>query len=133
MKRWYIIKIREHMFLKNSMDDILLKWHFGGYGFILVISMAKGGDEQLKVLALPIEVVSYTESKGYIKPIRFRMQINDEHMKVIKVDRIICKDTEKLAGNVMIVYKCQSLIDNVLRQFEIKYELNSCKWMLYKI
>jgi len=87
----------------------------------------------MKVLALPIEVVSYTDNKGSIKPIRFRMQMNDQCMKVIKVDKIMFKETEKLAGNVMIVYKCQSLIDNVLKQFEIKYELNTCKWMLYKI
>jgi len=87
----------------------------------------------MKVLALPIEVVSYTDDKGSVRPIRFRMQINDEAMKVVKIDRVLFKDTEKLAGNVMIVYKCQSQIDNVLKQFEIKYELNTCKWMLYKI
>jgi len=87
----------------------------------------------MKVLALPIEVVSYTDNKGVIKPIRFRVQVKDEAMKVIKIDKVICKETEKLAGNLMIVYKCQSLIDNVLRQFELKYELNTCRWMLYKI
>ena len=87
----------------------------------------------MKVLALPIEVVSYTDSKGVIKPIRFRMEINDEPMKVVKVDKVLFKETEKLAGNVMIVYKCQSLIDNVVKQFEIKYELNTCRWILYKI
>jgi len=87
----------------------------------------------MKVLALPIEVVSYTDSKGAIKPIRFRMEINDEPMKVVKVDKVLFKETEKLAGNVMIVYKCQSLIDNVVKQFEIKYELNTCRWILYKI
>lgn len=87
----------------------------------------------MKVLALPIEVVSYTDNKGHIKPIRFRMQIDGESMKVVKIDKIICKDTEKLAGNIMIIYKCQSLIDNVIRQFEIKYEINTCRWILYKI
>lgn len=87
----------------------------------------------MKIVARPIEVVSYTDNKGFIRPIRFRMQIDDEPMQVIKVDKIIVKETEKLAGNIMLVYKCQSLIGNVLKQFEIKYELNSCKWMLYKI
>jgi hypothetical protein len=87
----------------------------------------------MKVLALPIEVLSYTDDKGSIKPIRFRMQINDEPMQVIKIDKIIFKETEKLAGNIMFVYKCQSLIDNIQKQFEIKYELNTCRWMLYKI
>lgn len=87
----------------------------------------------MKVLALPIEMVSYTDNKGSIRPIRFRMQIGDEPMQVIKIDKVIVRDTEKLAGNIMLVYKCQSLIDNVTKLFEIKYELATCKWILYKI
>ena len=42
-------------------------------------------------------------------------------------------DKEKLAGNEMLVFKCQSLIDGVLKMFEIKYELRTCKWILFKI
>ncbi|HEY8805926.1 MAG TPA: hypothetical protein VIM42_12640 [Clostridium sp.] len=87
----------------------------------------------MKVLALPIEMVSYTDNKGTIKPIRFRMQIDDEPMQVIKIDKVIVKDTEKFAGNIMIVYKCQSLIDDDIKLFEIKYEITTCKWILYKI
>jgi hypothetical protein len=87
----------------------------------------------MKIVAQPIEVVSYTDNKGSIKPIRFRMQINDEPMQVIKIDKIIVKDIEKLAGNLMIVYKCQSLINNTVKPFELKYELSTCKWILYKI
>ena len=63
----------------------------------------------MKVLALPIEVLSYTDNKGSIKPIRFRMQINEEPMQVIKIDKIIVKETEKLAGNIMFVYKCKMI------------------------
>ena len=95
--------------------------------------MKIGGMVCMKIVARPIEVVSYTDDKGSIRPIRFRMQIDDEPMQVIKVDKILVKDTEKLAGNIMFVYKCQSLIDDVMKRFEIKYELNTCKWMLYKI
>ena len=87
----------------------------------------------MKVLALPIEVVSYTDDKGSIRPIRFRMQIEDEPMQVIKVDQVIVKEVEKLAGNDMLVFKCQSLIDNAMKLFEIKYELKTCRWILYKI
>lgn len=87
----------------------------------------------MKVVAKPIEMVSYTDDKGNIKPIRFRLQNEHETVKVIKIDRIVTKDIEKLAGNLMLVFKCQSIIDNVQRQFEIKYELQTCKWMLFKI
>jgi hypothetical protein len=87
----------------------------------------------MKIVAQPIEMVSYTDERGTIKPIRFRMQISDEPMQVIKIDKIIVKDLEKLAGNLMIVYKCQSLIGDTVKPFEIKYELSTCKWILYKI
>jgi len=87
----------------------------------------------LRVLALPVEMVSYTDKHGSIKPIRFRMQVEDGPMQTIKVDKVIIKETEKLAGNIMIVYKCQSLIDDVIKLFEIKYEIATCKWILFKI
>ena len=87
----------------------------------------------MKILALPIEMVSYTDNKGSIRPVRFRMQIEDEPMQVIKIDKVIVKETEKLAGNIMIVFKCQSLIDNGMKLFELRYELATCKWILIKI
>lgn len=87
----------------------------------------------MKVLALPIEMVSYTDDRGSIRPVRFRIKLEDESVQVIKIDKVIVKETEKLAGNVMIVYKCQSLIDNAIKLFEIKYELSTCKWILFKI
>jgi hypothetical protein len=87
----------------------------------------------MKVIAQPIEVVSYTDNKGNVRPLRIRLQREDETIKVIKVDKIIVKETEKLAGNLMLVFKCQSTINNAMKLFEIKYDLKTCKWMLYKI
>jgi len=77
-------------------------------------------------------MVSYTDNKGYIKPIRFRMQIDDQPMEVIKIDKVIVRDIERFAGNIMLVYKCQSLIDDVTKLFEIKYEVSTCRWILFK-
>jgi len=87
----------------------------------------------MKVMNHPIEVISYTDDKGDIRPIRFRLQLGDEPLKVIKIDRIILKHVEKLAGNRMLLFRCQSLEGGVERLFEIKYELNTCKWFLYKM
>jgi hypothetical protein len=87
----------------------------------------------MKILAQPIEMISYTDNKGDVRPLRFRLVNEDESVKVIKIDKVIVKETEKLAGNNMLVFKCQSLIDNVERLFELKYELSTCKWMLFKV
>lgn len=86
----------------------------------------------MKVVAKPIEVIAWFKTDGVPKPLRFRINDNDSKI-VIKVDRIVQTDTEKLAGNQMIVFRCQSLINDVTKVYELKYELKTCKWILYKM
>lgn len=87
----------------------------------------------MKVIAKPIEVVAWFDLSGKINPVRFKITNEDESNSVIKIDRIICIDKEKLAGNNMLVFKCQSIIDGVERIYELKYELSTCRWILFKI
>lgn len=49
----------------------------------------------MKVIAKPIEVISYTNNNGDIKPLRFRLQTEDDSVKVIKIDKVIIKELEK--------------------------------------
>lgn len=87
----------------------------------------------VKIISKPIEMITYTNSNGDVTPLRFRVETENNARKVIKIDKIITKEKEKLAGNPMLVFKCQSIIGNVMKVFEIKYDLKDCKWMLYKI
>ena len=87
----------------------------------------------MKVVAKPIEVLSVMDTKGNITPLRFKMETEDESYRVIKIDKVIDRTQERLAGNNMMVFNCQSLIENIEKRYEIKYEFNTCKWMLFKI
>ncbi|MGH4122272.1 MAG: hypothetical protein ACREV6_05020 [Clostridium sp.] len=87
----------------------------------------------MKVIAKPIEMVAWTDTKGNISPVRFKITNKDESNSVVKIDKVICVEKEKLAGNNMLVYKCQSVINGADKLYEIKYELNTCRWMLFKI
>lgn len=87
----------------------------------------------MKVIAKPIEVVTWTDKDGNIHPIRFRYVQPDESYRTIKVDKVLYKEYEKLAGNPMWKFTCQSIIGTTQRTFELKYALNTCKWMLFKI
>ncbi len=87
----------------------------------------------MKVLMKPIEMIAWFTSERNPVPLRYRIVSEDESYVVIKVDRVISSEEEKLAGNRMIVYKCQSLINNIQKLYEIKYEIDSCKWFLYKM
>ena len=87
----------------------------------------------MKVVAKSVDMMAWFEEDGAIHPIRFRLKNEDESQQVIKVDRICSKALEKLAGNLMMVFRCQSEINGVLRPYELKYELESCRWILFKI
>lgn len=80
----------------------------------------------------PIEMIAwFTTNKNPI-PLRYRIMDENNTFKVIKVDRILFAEEEKLAGNRMILYRCESKINNLNRIYELKYEIDSCKWFLYK-
>ena len=81
----------------------------------------------------PIEMIAWFTLEGIPNPIRYKMTSADSSNVVVKVDRIATRSEEKLAGNRMIIFRCQSEIDGCLKLFELKYELSTCKWYLYKI
>lgn len=87
----------------------------------------------MKILAMPVDMVCWFEKTGNPHPVRFKIVKEDESETVIKVDRVVTVDKEKIAGNDMLVFKCQSAVNRVQRQFELKYELRTCKWILWKM
>lgn len=82
----------------------------------------------MKILMKPIEMIAWFTEEGVPKPIRYK--VDDV---VIKVQQVTSKSEEKLAGNRMIVFRCQSEINGVLKPFELKYEVGTCKWYLFKM
>ena len=82
----------------------------------------------MKILSTPITVLAHFEDDGTPHPLRFKL--NGE---TLKIEQVLSITEEKLAGNSMKVFRCQSEVDGVMRVFELKYELQSCKWLLWKI
>jgi hypothetical protein len=82
----------------------------------------------MKVLMKPIEMVVWFDLEGLPRPVRFRID-----GEVIKVEQVCTLSEEKLAGNRTKIFRCQSEIDGQLKSFELKYELQTCKWFLFKI
>jgi hypothetical protein len=87
----------------------------------------------MKIIAKPIEMIAHTNEKGEIRPYRFRVKLDEAPEQVINVDKIIFKQVEKLAGNQMILYKCQRMDGDDVRYFDLKYELSTCRWILFRM
>ncbi|MFZ5968739.1 MAG: hypothetical protein ACOYVK_16415 [Bacillota bacterium] len=86
----------------------------------------------MKVVAKPIDVVCWFDKEG-IHPVRFRLRESEDIDMVIKIDKVTSKHLEKLAGNKMMVFDCQSIVNHKEQKYQIKYELDTCHWILFKI
>lgn len=82
----------------------------------------------MKVIAELIEMVAWFDQAGTPHPVRFR-----HNGAVVKVQRVVHTTEEKLAGNRMLIFRCQSEVDGVMKVFELKYEMQTCKWLLWKM
>ena len=82
----------------------------------------------MKIVMEPIEMIAWFDLPGTPRPIRFRHDGN-----VVKVEMIIRLSEEKLAGNRVKIFECQSQIYGQMKRFELKYEMNTCKWFLFKM
>ena len=88
----------------------------------------------MKILMKPIKMIAMNEEDGIVTPIRFQMKDTEDAYTTIKIDNIVLRSEEKLAGNRMLIFRCQSEIRDALQVSEtLKYELLSCKWYLYKM
>lgn len=86
----------------------------------------------MKVVKKEIDVLCWFDQQGYPNPVRFRLIDESGEPLVIKIQRVVTREFEKLAGNKMFVFTCQCMIQDALRIVVIKYELDNCKWILYK-
>jgi len=88
----------------------------------------------VKILAKQIDVyvVFLGDSKPH--PVRFRIKKEDSEEKiVIKVDKVLSVADNKNAGKLSYIYRCRGRINGSLREYELKYRINECKWELYKM
>lgn len=86
----------------------------------------------MKILMKPIQMIAWFTEAGKPSPIKFQFTHAGDCI-TIKVDKISTIEEEKIAGNRMYLYKCQSIVDDLEKLYELKYEINTCKWFLYKM
>lgn len=80
-----------------------------------------------------VDMICCTNKEGVITPIKFRIPDEEKENRIIRIDKILSRKEEKLAGNRMLVFTVQSVINGNACRFEMKYEFTTCKWFLYKI
>lgn len=87
----------------------------------------------MKVLMKPIEMIAWFNNDKYPVPLRYRAETKDSEKIVISINKILFRQEEKLAGNKMLVYRCQSVINNREMVYELKYDIGACTWYIFKM
>jgi len=88
----------------------------------------------MKCVMREIDVIAWFDNEGNITPLKLKLPSEGESEAIaIKIDQVVHKTMERFAGNTMIVFECQSMINEVLKRYQIKYEVEKQKWFLYKI
>lgn len=87
----------------------------------------------MKTLAKPIQMISWTEEDGQIHPLRFRIENKEGSLNVYKITKIYTSDIENIAGNKVYKFTCEINLNGYNKICELRYDLESCRWNLFKL
>jgi len=86
----------------------------------------------VKVVAKPVKMIAAFDEKGVPTPLRFKVE-EEGGAHVIKVDKVVSSEAIRPAGMDAFVFRCQSEVHGVFKQYELIYRVKPHQWELYKI
>lgn len=86
----------------------------------------------MKVINKTCECITLTSPEGMIRPLRIRIEENDEQ-QVIVIDRILKTEDIMNGRDKTIKYFCEVVINERKQIIELLYNLKATKWILYRI
>lgn len=86
-----------------------------------------------QVVNIPIQMISVCSTVGELTPMRFRFE-NEEHvLETVNVDNVHSHKDISFNGIREIQYVCSACLNNMERIFILKYNIESHKWIMFKI
>jgi hypothetical protein len=80
----------------------------------------------------PVDMIGWFSEDGRVKPEKCRFQEGrDEYLK-IRIEKILEEREEKKGKKRIIIYRCQSIINEHCREYEMIYDVSDCRWELRK-
>ena len=87
----------------------------------------------MRTIAKPIQMVNWMDEEGLITPVRFRIMNEDGAATVVPIMRIHRTDKQRIAGNINYTFHCEININERIMLCEIRYNLENCRWILFKL
>jgi hypothetical protein len=89
----------------------------------------------MKTVNKEIDCICNFDKEGKQRPVRIRLKDENESYQVIDIDKLLHMEEEKIGGTKDKVrkFRCECVINGVKRIIELKYDLPSMCWLLYRI
>ncbi len=89
----------------------------------------------MKLMNTPIDVIARfrVNDPEIPNPYKFRYKDEAGNSYDVKVDRIYHIKGHRFGGKRTFIYRCVSTIAGEERMYELKYLVDECKWLLYKM
>jgi len=87
----------------------------------------------MKLVAKQIDVIAGFINREKPHPYRFRYKNEDGDEVVIRIEKVLSVEEQRIPGVKTFVYECQSTRGMLLYRYQIMYKPDSHSWLLYKI
>ncbi|WP_238884542.1 hypothetical protein [Clostridium sp. YIM B02551] len=87
----------------------------------------------MRVLDKKCEVLTSHDLEGNMKPHAIMIEDEEGTQKEIKICKRLLPRKEKANKIEILVYSCQATINGVIRYLELKYNKETCKWVLWRM
>ncbi|MTI65041.1 MAG: hypothetical protein FH753_00365 [Firmicutes bacterium] len=87
----------------------------------------------MKVVNVSVDMIALFNKNGEPKPIKFRLTSKDGEYITVKVKKILLKNKLKIANKKYFSFRCQSIIRGLEKVYELRYDTNEFKWILFKM
>ncbi|MEA4965575.1 MAG: hypothetical protein VB055_07125 [Oscillospiraceae bacterium] len=81
----------------------------------------------------PVEMLSVCSPDGMLRPVRFRYEGEDHAVRTVQISEIVCKNEISYVGIEAIIYVCKAQIEELERLFELKYTVQTHRWVLFQV
>ncbi|MDD5935300.1 MAG: hypothetical protein PUC65_07065 [Clostridiales bacterium] len=82
---------------------------------------------------VPIDIISFCNTLGEIKPMRVRMENEAHERVVVDIQEIAYRKETRPSGMTILVYGCKMILYGEERLVELHYHIDTHRWTLFRI
>lgn len=82
--------------------------------------------------SFPIQLFCVVSTLGELTPIRFRYEDEEHRITTVQITQVYARKETQFAGTKAILYTCGAVIGDRNEMFELKYTINTHRWVFYR-